>query len=131
MNTINMNGPAKAEGDETMSKALRLAKMIELYNAGVGSQKLVEDYLQASAELRRLDAIEQELEALKKAISEATPVAWSWEQQDSRSSAGVGGWGINLLFCHPPNDPYVLTRNVTPLYTLKGIKERDGLVGTH
>ena len=35
-------------------EALRLARMIEHYNAGVGSQRIVEDYQQAADELRRL-----------------------------------------------------------------------------
>lgn len=45
-------------------EALRLARMIEHYNAGVGSQRIVEDYQQAAAELRRLH---DENEALKAA----------------------------------------------------------------
>jgi len=47
-------------------EALRLAKIIEHYNAGVMSQKICEDYLKAAAELRRLHEVNQELlEALK------------------------------------------------------------------
>lgn len=38
----------------TQSEALRLADAIERYNAGVHSQAIYEDYLQAAAELRRL-----------------------------------------------------------------------------
>ncbi len=44
-------------------EAMRLADMIERYNAGVMSQKIAEDYIEAAAELRRLHAYCQELEA--------------------------------------------------------------------
>ena len=50
-------------------EALRLAKIIEHYNAGVMSQKICEDYLKAAAELRRLHEVNQELlEALKELV---------------------------------------------------------------
>ena len=42
-------------------EALRLAKMIEHYNAGVMSQKICEDYLKAAAELRRLHGVVERL----------------------------------------------------------------------
>lgn len=67
--------------------------------------------MQAAAELRRLAAVEQELEALKQAISEAEPVAFSHftDEQISRSMDGRGIW----LYGAAPGQP---------LYTLKGIK---------
>ena len=43
------------------SEALRLAEMIERYNAGVHSQAICEDYLQAASELRRLHEVNAEL----------------------------------------------------------------------
>jgi hypothetical protein len=99
-----------------VSEALRLADELERY------YEYNTEANQAAAELRRLAAVEQELEALKRAISEAEPVAWMWEQKAARSPTGIGGWDSHLLFCHPSDDPYVPKRNVTPLYTLKGIK---------
>jgi len=55
----------------TQPEALRLAEMIERYNAGVHSQAICEDYLKAAAELRRLHEVNQELvEALKEANAE-------------------------------------------------------------
>ena len=74
-----------------------------------------------AAELRRLAAVEQELEALKRAIRDAEPDAWLFLDKDP-----LGGnddrWlavtksdfkdGVN------PADHFA----VEPLYTLKGIK---------
>jgi len=51
-------------------EALRLADMIERYNAGVPSQAIVEDYSRAAAELRRLHAALAE--------PEQEPVAWMY-----------------------------------------------------
>ena len=70
-----------------------------------------------AAELRRLAAVEQELEALKRAISDAEPIAWST--------------GINWhpIAHHQSEQVQKLTRKsqpehgfTEPLYTLKGIK---------
>lgn len=56
------------------SKAQRLAEMIERYSAGVHSQAIVEDYASAAAELRRLDALVDELvEAVEAALSDDQP----------------------------------------------------------
>lgn len=65
---------------------------------------------------RALDA-ERELIALKKAISEAEPVAIMWRGRDKgpwRFCGALGNW---------PLDPAVFTETeADPLYTLKGIK---------
>ncbi len=58
-------------------EALRLARMIEHYNAGVGSQRIVEDYQQAAGELRRLYFKNEKLRAaLAEQPAEQEPVAW-------------------------------------------------------
>ena len=71
----------------------------------------------AAAELRRLAAVEQELEALKRAISEAEPVAWStgirWSPVAHYQSEQVQKLTRNS------QSEYGFTE---PLYTLKGIK---------
>ena len=41
------------------TKALWLADQIELYNSGVHSQSVVEDYCESAAELRRLNNVDQ------------------------------------------------------------------------
>jgi hypothetical protein len=51
-------------------KALRLAKMIEQYNAGVHSQAIIEDYCKSAAELRRLHEVNQDLLEVLKQFSE-------------------------------------------------------------
>ena len=80
--------------------------------------------MQSASELRRLAAVEQELEALKRAISDAEPVAHIY----------VGGIYGNELqdweiepehgLCEKLNeDAYRRSEELTlPLYTLKGIK---------
>ena len=51
--------------------------MIEHYNAGVGSQRIVEDYQQAAGELRRLYFENEKLRAaLAEQPAEQEPVAW-------------------------------------------------------
>lgn len=63
-----------------------------------------------AAELRRLSAVEAELEALKKAISEAEPVA-----EIAVTDSNVGGVWATVWRTSLPAGEY-------KLYTLKGIK---------
>ena len=97
-----------------MSKALELADALENLEAtGWGgdcfaltehSEKQAE---LAAAELRRLDAVEQELEELRRAIREAEPVAFAYLHSD-------GHYHDASMTEH--------SRGMHPLYTLKGIK---------
>lgn len=63
----------------TQPEALRLAKLIDQYNAGVCSQSIFEDYARAAAELRRLHA---ECEALQKRLNDATTPDMFWDASD-------------------------------------------------
>ena len=105
-----------------MSEALRLAE--DLRRQFMDDDHNFDTMIEASIELRRLAAVEQELEALKRAISEAEPVAWS-----------VEGWSgakrIATSLHHSVDDAktyaaefsqHYPTIHTLPLYTLKGIK---------
>ena len=111
--------PRKATEEEmrnVQTEALRLADRVEKYPLSFCDE--------AAAELRRLAAVEKELEALKRAISDAEPVAHIY----------VGGIYGNELqdweiepehgLCEKLNeDAYRRSEELTlPLYTLKGIK---------
>jgi hypothetical protein len=88
-----------------VSEAERLAKALEACDRSGMWYPSTE----AAAELRRLSA---ELEALKKAISEAQPVAqWKRDTED----------GLPMFDVDEPNS-YELSLGWEPLYTLKGIK---------
>lgn len=68
-----------------------------------------------AAELRRLAALEQELEALKRGIIEAEPVAWL--------ATGIAS-GLPQAVAFSSDDATDMSVNclTQPLYTLKGIK---------
>ncbi|MFM7011958.1 MAG: hypothetical protein ACKO0Z_21955 [Betaproteobacteria bacterium] len=73
--------------------------------------------VKSAAELRRLAPVEQELEALKRAISEAEPVAWlsSRKLPALKDPDDEGGKYMPLRKAPLGNFD-------VPLYTLKGIK---------
>ena len=89
-----------------MSEALRLANRTPSMRGGTWADD-------AAAELRRLAAVEQELEALKRAISDAEPVA------DIKISGDDFDIGLTDAFAFGalrlPDGHHLL-------YTLKGIK---------
>ena len=98
-----------------MSEALRLADLLERDPSEWGGLSLG---WKAAAELRRLATVAQELEALKRAISDAEPVAW---QVKGRSGFVRATWTV------PPNQDQIEVAEcdgdtITQLYTLKGIK---------
>lgn len=86
---------------EKMPEALRLAKMVKKYNAGVHSQAIVEDYAAAACELERqhaeIERLRAEVDGLRKdaaiddlqdLVSKALRKAWKlgktyWQQVDS------------------------------------------------
>ena len=71
----------------------------------------------AAAELRRLAQVEAEHEALKKAISDAEPVAWFNEEQ----TIGPNFLKRHLSFGKYFSDNPLHYKHI-PLYTLNGIK---------
>lgn len=74
------------------TKAQRLAKMIERYNAGVHSQAIVENYASAADELRRLDALKAELvEALNRLVKrdEADGVVYTGDHPITQAKAAL------------------------------------------
>ena len=72
----------------------------------------------AAAELRRLAQVEAEHEALKKAISDAEPVAWFNEEQ----TIGPNFLKRHLSFGKYYSDNPLHYKHI-PLYTLNGIKK--------
>ena len=91
-----------------MSEALRKAEELEQYAAFYGGA--VEQVMRSNvAELRRLAAVEQELIALLRAISDAEPVG-------TLESDPYEGH----IFVPTIEDDWSMLG--TPLYTLKGIK---------
>ena len=89
-----------------MSEALRLAKNYAEHCVLSGGLVFGGDnYAKLEKELRRLAAVEQELEALKRAISDAEPDA---------TVRLIHGVTIGYMEAMQPIG--------TPLYTLKGIK---------
>ena len=91
-----------------MSKALRLAKNYAEHCVLSGGLVFGGDnYAKLEKELRRLAAVEQELAALKRAISDAEPVAW------------LHPYGGVLQF---RATGYEKENFTIPLYTLKEIK---------
>lgn len=102
-----------------MSKALELAEKLEVPNT--------DSVWAAAAELRRLDAVEAELEALKRAISEAQPEWWirEWahngetpKKEKNENGRLAWPWKFKLL---PVTQKQTLPSDLA-LYTLKGIK---------
>lgn len=99
-----------------MSEALKLAEALD--SESIAGRVSNQTGRKAAIELRRLAAVEQELEALKRAISEAQPEAWTrwgWNRTGQKS----------LVFEKPTE--LSLAEEATgviyePLYTLKGIK---------
>ena len=89
-----------------MSEALRLAE--DLRRQFMNDDHNFDTMIEASIELRRLADVEQELEALKRAISEAEPVAWA-NPSDMIDASTSFRWIQISDFSEP-------------LYTLKGIK---------
>ena len=71
----------------TQPEALRLADMIERYNAGVLSQAIVEDYCKASAELRRLHA---EVCRVTETLRQALDVNMNQERVDEMMKSALG-----------------------------------------
>ena len=101
-----------------MSEALRLAKNYAEHCVLSGGLVFGGDnYAKLEKELRRLAAVEQELAALKRAISDAEPVAWStgikWHPVAHYQSEKVQ----KLTRKSQPEHGFT-----EPLYTLKGIK---------
>ena len=100
--------PRKATEEEmgnVQTEALRLADRVEKDPLSFGDE--------AAAELRRLAAVEQELEALKRAISDAEPEAWIRPSGKAMLDAG----GYCTVYASTG-----MSNHSTPLYTLKGIK---------
>ena len=104
-----------------MSEALRLA--IDLESIFISEDVHTNKAKRIAAELRRLAAVEQELEALKRAISDAEPVAW--QLPDTEASAH---YGKDIFVYYGKADflkgakPEKVFQVLEPLYTLKGIK---------
>ena len=102
--------PRKATEEEmgnVQTEALRLADRVEKDPLSFGDE--------AAAELRRLAAVEQELEALKRAISDAEPVGFVTPETETVLKQFSGeDW------CAIWNRE--TTKVSQPLYTLKGIK---------
>ena len=73
----------------TQPEALRLAEMIERYNAGVHSQAICEDYLKAAAELRRLHEVNQELLGELKTILDYHTTSKPWHAKDGDMSVWI------------------------------------------
>lgn len=71
----------------------------------------------AAAELRRLAAVEQELVALKRTISEAEPKGWLCERTE------FGKVVQRCIAMNPQEPPKDHRDSVEQLYTLKGIKK--------
>lgn len=96
-----------------MSKAEELADalMMQAKTLRLAGQNdaAMTDIETSAAELRRLAALEEELNALKSAIKDAEPVAW----------LSTDCLGERYLCFTKPND----NDPVQPLYTLNGIKK--------
>ena len=106
--------PRKATEEEmsnVQTEALRLAELVDCHSPIDFDGHLK----QAAAELRRLSAVEQELEALKRAISDAEPVGFVTPETETVLKQFSGeDW------CAIWNRE--TTKVSQPLYTLKGIK---------
>lgn len=104
-----------------MSEAERLAKQLE-DEADFDIHHMAKSAMaHAAAELRRLAAVEQELEALKRAISDAEPYAWHYTNNGGASV--LHRWPSNRLDADiAAANEFPRAHHVTPLYTLKGIK---------
>ena len=99
-----------------MSEALRLAD--DLRRQFMNDDTNFDAMIEASIELRRLAAVEQELEALKRAVSEAEPVAWMMRWPNHSPSFTTNKSDYVSWFAGKASYP----AESVPLYTLKGIK---------
>lgn len=105
-----------------MSKALELAKDYARYCLLRGGITFSHQFDELAKELRRLAQVEAEHEALKKAISDAVPVAWRLHPFDY----GVGHEGVYAVTQFPQQVDAWSKKGwaAQPLYTLEGIRTK-------
>lgn len=103
------------ELDEQAEHHFQVAQECDMRPCDTLNWEHFETNKQAAAELHRLAAVEQELEALKRAISEAEPDAWMHVCRKKPELRNVYFTKYEPALAAKGYEPH-------PLYTLKGIK---------